>query len=86
MITSRDQPAAWSVLVYVGLFARALDHRESEYLFGNARGPWDGEELTQALKQITSRELGARTPARDYKQTQISTLWEHMAQVCRQII
>ena len=35
-------------LVYVRPFARALplDHRESEYLFGDMRGPWAGEELS----------------------------------------
>jgi len=34
-------------LVYVSPFARALplDRRESEYLFGDMRGPWAGEEL-----------------------------------------
>jgi len=38
-------------LVYVQPFARALplDHRKSEYLFGDMRGPWAGEELSQQL-------------------------------------
>ena len=33
-------------LVYVRPFARALDHRESEYLFADERGPWAGEQLS----------------------------------------
>ena len=45
-------------LVRVRPFARALDHRESEYLFGDLRGPWAGEELSQALGSATRKQLG----------------------------
>ena len=58
-------------LVYVRPFARALDRRESEYLFGDMRGPWASEELTQALSQITSRELGVRLTTQSYRQVAI---------------
>jgi len=49
-------------LVYVRPFARALplDHRESEYLFGDMRGPWAGEELSQQLSEQTKKHLGVR--------------------------
>ena len=49
-------------LVYVRPFARALplDHRESEYLFGDMRGPWAGEELSQQLSQQTQKHLGVQ--------------------------
>jgi hypothetical protein len=39
-------------LVYVRPFARVLDKRESEYLFGDANGPWAGEELTRGLSRL----------------------------------
>ena len=42
-------------LVYVRPFARALDRRESEYLFGDLRGPWAGEELSRELSQVTRK-------------------------------
>jgi superfamily II DNA helicase RecQ len=58
-------------LVYVRPFARALDRQESEYLFGDARGPWAGEELTQALGPITSKELGVRLTTQSYRQVAI---------------
>jgi hypothetical protein len=49
-------------LVYVSPFARALplDRRESEYLFGDAQGPWAGEELSETLGRITAKHLGVR--------------------------
>ena len=40
-------------LVYVRPFARALDQRETEYLFASLQGPWAGEELKFVLSQIT---------------------------------
>lgn len=58
-------------LVYVRPFARALDRRESEYLFGDARGPWAGEELSQALGRVTSRYLGVRLITSGYRQVAI---------------
>ena len=45
-------------IVHVRLFARVLDHRESEYLFRDARGPWAREELLRELNAITSKYLG----------------------------
>ena len=59
-------------LVYVSPFARALplDRRESEYLFGDARGPWAGEELSEALGRSTAKHLGVRLTA---------SAWRHVA-------
>jgi hypothetical protein len=57
-------------LVFVRPFARALDRRESEYLFGDTRGPWAGEELSRALGRETSKHLGVRLTA---------SAWRHVA-------
>jgi hypothetical protein len=49
-------------LVYVSPFARALpmDQQESEYLFGDAQGPWAREELSRELSRQTQKHLGVR--------------------------
>ncbi|PQE31531.1 recq family helicase protein [Rutstroemia sp. NJR-2017a WRK4] len=47
-------------LIRVRPFAQALDRRESEYLFADRRGPWDGEQLSQMLKGITRDALGVQ--------------------------
>ncbi|KAK6591540.1 hypothetical protein H4I96_12312 [Botrytis cinerea] len=52
-------------------FARALDHRESEYLFGDLRGPWAGEELSQALGSATRKHLGVYLRASGWRHTAI---------------
>ncbi len=57
-------------LVFVRPFARALDRRESEYLFGDAKGPWAGEELSRALSRETSKHLGIRLTV---------SAWRHVA-------
>ena len=60
-------------LVYVSPFARALplDRRESEYLFGDAQGPWAGEELSQALGRATEKHLGVRLTASGWRHVAI---------------
>ncbi|KAK6610433.1 hypothetical protein H4I95_03492 [Botrytis cinerea] len=58
-------------LVRVRPFARALDHRESEYLFGDLRGPWAGEELSQALGSATRKHLGVYLRASGWRHTAI---------------
>lgn len=57
-------------LVRVRPFARVLDGRESEYLFGDDGGPWDGEELSQALGSATDKHLGVRLTV---------SAWRHVA-------
>jgi hypothetical protein len=47
-------------LIRVRPFARALDKRESEYLFGDMQGPWAGEELSHELSRTTKKRLGVR--------------------------
>jgi len=47
-------------LIRVRPFARALDKRESEYLFGDMQGPWAGEQLSQALGRTTQKHLGVQ--------------------------
>jgi hypothetical protein len=58
-------------LIRVRPFARVLDHRESEYLFADLRGPWAGEELSQALGQATRKHLGVRLTASGWRHTAI---------------
>ncbi|TGO31480.1 hypothetical protein BHYA_0676g00010 [Botrytis hyacinthi] len=59
------------ITVRVRPFARALDHRESEYLFGDLRGPWAGEELSQALGSATRKHLGVYLRASGWRHTAI---------------
>ena len=47
-------------MVYVRPFARALDRRESEYLFRDLQGPWVGEELSRALASTIEKHVGVR--------------------------
>jgi hypothetical protein len=58
-------------LVRVRPFARALDHRESEYLFGDLQGPWAGEELSQALGSASRKHLGVYLRASGWRHTAI---------------
>jgi hypothetical protein len=59
-------------LVYVRPFARALDHRESEYLFADERGPMAGEQLSQQLAKDTQKYLKVRLTTRGYRQVAVS--------------
>jgi hypothetical protein len=67
-------------LVYVRPFARALplDHRESEYLFGDMRGPWAGEELSQQLSQQTKKHLGLRLTVSGWRHVAIGIATRHL--------
>lgn len=65
-------------LVRVRPFARALDRRESEYLFGDGRGPWAGEELSQALGTTTRKRLGVRLTASGWRHVAIGIATRHL--------
>src|SRR5271167_3989475 len=67
-------------LVYVRPFARALplDHRESEYLFGDARGPWAGEQLSHQLSQQTQKHLGVRLTVLGWRHVAIGIATRHL--------
>ena len=65
-------------LVRVRPFARALDCRESEYLFADIRGPWAGEELTYALGPITEKHLGVRLTTSVYRQVAVGIATRHL--------
>lgn len=58
-------------LVRVRPFARSLDRRESEYLFGDSKGPWAGEELSRELGKTTARYLGVVLKASAWRQVAI---------------
>jgi hypothetical protein len=65
-------------LVRVRPFARALDRRESEYLFGDGRGPWAGEELSQALSDTTKKRLGVRLTVSGWRHVAIGIATRHL--------
>jgi hypothetical protein len=72
-------------LVYVSPFARALplDRRESEYLFGDARGPWAGEELSETLSRITAKHLGVRLTALGWRHVAIGIATRHLVRASK---
>jgi len=70
-------------LVYVSPFARALDRRESEYLFGDARGPWAGEELSRELSDVTKKRLGVRLTVSAWRHVAIGIATRHLMRASR---
>ena len=72
-------------LVYVSPFARALplDRRESEYLFGDARGPWAGEELSRELSRQTQKHLGVRLTVSAWRHVAIGIATRHLMRASR---
>lgn len=70
-------------LVYVSPFARALDRRESEYLFGDAKGPWVGEELTQTLSRQIQKHLGVRLTVSGWRHVAIGIATRHLMRASR---
>ena len=72
-------------LVYVRPFARALplDHRESEYLFADTRGPWAGEELSQQLSQQTKKHLCVRLTVSGWRHVAIGIATRHVTRASR---
>lgn len=70
-------------LVYVRPFARALDQRESAYLFADRRGPWAGEQLTQALSRATSKHLGVRLTVSGWRHVAIGIAVRHLMRASR---
>ena len=71
--------------MYVSPFARALplDRRESEYLFGDVRGPWAGEELSQALSRTTEKHLGVRLTVSGWRHVAIGIATRHLMRANR---
>ncbi|KAK6591548.1 hypothetical protein H4I95_12156 [Botrytis cinerea] len=49
----------------------SIGSSESEYLFGDLRGPWAGEELSQALGSATRKHLGVYLRASGWRHTAI---------------
>jgi hypothetical protein len=66
-------------LVYIRPFARALDQRESEYLFGDERGPWAGEELSREMIKASSKHLGTRLTISSWRQVAIGIAVRHLS-------
>lgn len=72
-------------LVYVRPFARALplDRRETEYLFGDMRGPWAGQELTETLSRATEKHLGLRLTVSGWRHVAIGISTRHLARASK---
>jgi hypothetical protein len=72
-------------LVYIRPFARRLplDRRESEYLFGDLRGPWAGEELGQELSRTTAKHLGVRLTVLGWRHVAIGIATRHLMRASR---
>jgi superfamily II DNA helicase RecQ len=67
-------------LVFVRPFARVLDQRESEWLFGDSQGPWAGDQLSQALAKATAKHLGARLTISAWRHVAIGIAVRHLTQ------
>lgn len=65
-------------LVYVRPFARALDQRESEYLFAGSYGPWAGNELTAAMVRASQKYLGTRVTTQGWRHIAIGIAVRHL--------
>jgi hypothetical protein len=59
-LPDRVSQLLFQYLVFVRPFARALDRRESEWLFGDGQGPWAGTQLSWELAKATNKYLGVR--------------------------
>jgi len=70
-------------LVYIQPFARVLDQRESEYLFGDLQGPWAGEELTRELIKTTEKHLGVRLTTSRWRHVAIGIATRHLARASK---
>jgi hypothetical protein len=69
-LPDRVSQLLFQYLVFVRPFARVLDHRESEWLFGDNRGPWAGAQLSWELAKATNQHLGVRLTV---------SMWRHVA-------
>jgi hypothetical protein len=65
-------------LIRVRPFARALNKRESEYLFGDVGGLWAGEELSYELSCTTKKHLGVRLPVSGWRYVAIGIVTRHL--------
>jgi superfamily II DNA helicase RecQ len=69
-LPDRVSQLLFQYLVFVRPFARALDRRESEWLFGDSNGPWAGAQLSWELAKATNKHLGVRLTV---------SMWRHVA-------
>jgi hypothetical protein len=60
-----------------------LDYRELEYLFGDARGPWAGEELSRELKAITGKYLGIELTVSLWRQVAVGIAEYYLIRVSK---
>lgn len=55
-----------------------MDYRKSEYLFGDARGLWAGEELSRELKATIGKHLGVELTVSPWRQTAVGIAECHL--------
>ena len=47
-------------LIYILLFLRIVEQKESDYLFTDEHRPWAGEQLSRTMAVTTTKHLGVR--------------------------
>ncbi|OBT81213.1 hypothetical protein VE02_10225 [Pseudogymnoascus sp. 03VT05] len=70
-------------LVYIQPFARVLNHRETEYLFADVKGPWAGEELSRELAKETTKHLGVRLTIMQWRHVAIGIAVEWLTKASK---
>ncbi|OAF55156.1 hypothetical protein VC83_08398 [Pseudogymnoascus destructans] len=73
----------WRSIWYMRPFAWALDQRESEYLFGDRRGPWAGEELSRALASASRVHVGVRLTVSAWRHVAIGIATRYLMQASK---
>ena len=79
-LPDRVSQLLFQYLVFVRPFARALDHRESEWLFGDGQGPWVGAQLSWELAKATNKHLGVRLTVSMWRHVAIGIAVQHLMQ------
>ena len=69
--------------MYIRPFARVLDHRESEYLFADIRGPWAGEELSWELAKENTKHLGVQLTIMQWRHVAIGIAVEWLTKASK---
>lgn len=82
-LPDEDSQLVVQYLVFVRPFARALDQRESEWLFGDLQGPWAGEQLSRELAKATSKHLSARLTVSGWRHVAIGIAVRHLTKASK---
>ena len=70
-------------LIYVRPFSQVVGQKEWDYLFGDERGPWAGNQLSAAVAVATARHLGVRLTILGWRQVAIAIANKHLSQASK---